>query len=98
MPKYMPKKNTMDAHKIKDSSLGLSYPMLTRSNYTVWSLKMRVLMQAHAIWEAVEPTDPKAVVDNKIDKMALAVIFQAVQMTSYSRWRTRNLQKKHGRR
>ena len=78
MPKYMPKKNTMDAHKIKDSSLGLSYPMLTRSNYTVWSLKMRVLMQAHAIWEAVEPTDPKAVVDNKIDKMALAVIFQAV--------------------
>lgn len=35
-------------------------------------------MQAHGIWEAVEPKDPKATVDEKTDKVAMAAIFQAI--------------------
>ncbi|XP_074322922.1 uncharacterized protein LOC141659890 [Apium graveolens] len=68
----------MDTHKIKDGSIGLAYPMLTRSNYTAWSVKMRVVMQAHSIWEAVEPKDLNASIEDKTNKVALAVIFQAI--------------------
>lgn len=78
MPKYMPKTNTMEAIKGKEGSLGLSYLILTNTNYTAWSLKMRVFMQAHGIWEVVEPIDPKAMIEEKMDKVAMAAIFQVV--------------------
>lgn len=78
MPKYQPKAEMMEEAKSKDGSVGLSYPMLTKSNYTAWSLKMRVYMQAHGIWEAVEPKNTKDAIDEKMDKMALAAIYQGI--------------------
>lgn len=59
-------------------SVGLSYPTLTRENYTACSMKMRVFMQAHSVWEAVEPSDPKNAIDGKLDKVALAMIYQGI--------------------
>lgn len=53
MPKYMPKKGTMDVSKPKEGSIGLNYPMLARNNYTAWLLKMKVFMQAQGVWEAI---------------------------------------------
>lgn len=52
--------------------------MLDRSNYTAWAPKMRVLMQPQGIWVAVEPIDLKAVVEDKLDKIALAMIYQGI--------------------
>ena len=78
MPKFMPRKVTMEKQKQKDGSIGLSYPMLARNNYTVWSLKMKVFMEAQGVWTAVEPADPRAVVDVKTDKMALAAIYKGI--------------------
>lgn len=68
----------MDISKAKGGSMGLSYPMLTKSNYTAWALKMKVFMQAHAVWEAIEPNDPKATVEERTDKIALAMIYQGI--------------------
>lgn len=68
----------MDPVKSKEGSLNLSYPMLTKTKYMAWSLKMKVFMQAHGIWGAVEAKDPKAAVDEKTDKVAMAAIFQAI--------------------
>lgn len=68
----------MEEHKSKDGSVTLNYSMLSKTNYTAWSLKMRVYMQAHGIWKAVEPADEKAVIEDKIDKVTLAVIYQAI--------------------
>lgn len=70
----------MTTNKNKESSFGLSYPMLTKTNYTVWALKMKVFMQAHDVWEAIEAKDSQttAAVDDKIDKRALAIIYQGV--------------------
>lgn len=64
--------------KNKEGSFGLSYPMLTKTNYTAWSQKMTVYMQALGVWEAIEPKDPKAVLEEKIDKRALAVLYQSI--------------------
>lgn len=63
---------------MKDGTMGLSYPMMSRSNYTTWSLKMKVFMQAHGVWAAIEPTHPKKVIKEKTDKMALAAIYQGI--------------------
>lgn len=68
----------MEPSKPKESSFGLSFPMLTKTNYMAWALKMKVFMQAHGVWEAIEPKDVKAVVDDKIDKRALAVIYHRI--------------------
>lgn len=78
MPNYMPKATTMETMKNKDSSVGISYPMLTKTNYTAWSLKMKVYMQAHGIWQAIEPKSDKETVDEKTDKMAMAAIYQGI--------------------
>lgn len=76
MPKWMPRQTAvMETTKSKDGSVGLSYLMLTKSNYTAWSLKMKVYMQAHEIWGAIESTGSKATIEDKVDKMALEAIY-----------------------
>ncbi|XP_074369120.1 uncharacterized protein LOC141709733 [Apium graveolens] len=63
--------------KVKDGMIGLSYPMLNRGNYTVWSIKMKVYLQAQGVWHAVEAesTMPD---EEKTDKMAMAAIYQSI--------------------
>ncbi|XP_074345227.1 uncharacterized protein LOC141684221 [Apium graveolens] len=39
---------------------------------------MKVLMEAHMVWEAIEPKDPKVAPDVKTDKRALAMIYQGI--------------------
>lgn len=68
----------MKTSKIKEGGVGLNYPMLARSNYAGWAMKMKVFMQAHAVWDAIEPKDPKDVLEERTDKMALAVIYQGI--------------------
>lgn len=68
----------MDTVKAKESTLSLSYPKLTKVNYTAWSLKIRVFMQEHGIWDAIESKDPKTTIDMKVDKMAMDAIYQAI--------------------
>lgn len=78
MLKYMPKVTTMEMNKTKDGVTSLNYPMLTRENYTSWSMKTKVFMQASGVWIAIEPKDEKATVEDKVDKLALAVIYQSI--------------------
>ncbi|XP_074342858.1 uncharacterized protein LOC141680565 [Apium graveolens] len=68
----------MDTGKAKAGSIGLTYPVLAKSNYTSWALKMKVFMQAQGVWTAMEPSDAKAPLDDKIDKVALAMIYQGI--------------------
>lgn len=68
----------MEASKLRSGSIGLSYPMLDRSNYTAWALKMKVFIKAQRVWTAIEPKDPKDTVDDKTDKIALAMIYQGI--------------------
>ncbi|XP_074378700.1 uncharacterized protein LOC141720250 [Apium graveolens] len=68
----------MEPSKAKEGSIGLSYPMLTRSNYTAWSLKMKVFMKAQGVWDAIEMKDPKETIDEKMVQIALAAIYQGV--------------------
>jgi hypothetical protein len=46
------------------------YPMLTCTNYTEWSLVMRINLQAAGLWEAIQYGAP----DFHDDKMALGAL------------------------
>ncbi|KAF2301069.1 hypothetical protein GH714_019859 [Hevea brasiliensis] len=59
----------------KESSVSLKYPMLTKSNYAAWAIKMEVFMMAQGVWDAIESPDP---IDSRRDKMALVAIYQGI--------------------
>ncbi|XP_057994930.1 uncharacterized protein LOC131175248 [Hevea brasiliensis] len=59
----------------KEGSIMLKYPMLTKSNYAAWAIKMEVFMMAQGVWEPIESEGP---VDQRKDKMALAAIYQGI--------------------
>lgn len=69
---------TNTVKNVKSGSIGLSYPMLERSNYTAWAIKMKVFIKAQGAWNAIEPKDPKVAVDDKTDQVALAMIYQGI--------------------
>ena len=68
----------METSKTKENNVGLCYPMLTRSNYTTWSLKMKVFMKAQGVWGAIKKKDPKMALDDKKVQVELVAIYQGV--------------------
>ena len=56
----------------KEGNVTLNYPMLSRTNYGAWAIKMRVFMLAQGVWDAVEPRTANTLVEAKKDNMALA--------------------------
>ena len=36
------------------SSSSIKCPMLTSSNYTVWAMRMKVMLKVHKAWEVIE--------------------------------------------
>lgn len=68
----------VETGKAKDGAVSLSYPMLSRGNYTAWAMKMKVYMQAHSVWVAVESKDTKTMIDDRTDKIALAAIYHGI--------------------
>lgn len=67
-----------ESSKGREGQIGISYPMLTKTKYTAWSMKMKVFLQAYNVWEAIEPKDPKTVIEDKADKRAMAMIYQSI--------------------
>ena len=52
----------------------ISCPMLNTTNYTVWAMRMKLLLKVHKVWEVVE--NESDAVDN--NDMATALLFQSV--------------------
>ena len=85
MPKYQSREEMTNSSSSgnngngeKDGQVTLHYPMLTRSNYGAWAIKMRVFMLAQGVWDAVEPRTANTVIESKKDNMALAAIYQGI--------------------
>ncbi|KAK3121536.1 hypothetical protein QOZ80_8BG0655630 [Eleusine coracana subsp. coracana] len=59
---------------VKTSTAGIVFPMLSRINYTEWSLVMQVNLQAAVLWDAIE----FGAEDYREDRSALAALLRAV--------------------
>ncbi|GKE03943.1 endoglucanase 14-like protein, partial [Tanacetum coccineum] len=49
IPKYQSREEMAGNNGGKDGQITLYYPMLSRSNYAAWAIKMRVFMQAQGV-------------------------------------------------
>ena len=49
-------------------------PMLSTSNYTVWTKRMIVLLRVHKVWEAIDPGST----DEEKNDIAMALLFQSI--------------------
>ncbi|KAJ0493121.1 putative RNA-directed DNA polymerase [Helianthus annuus] len=71
-------------------SMSFQVLVLTPTNYPVWAVKVKAIMDANGVWETVEPRALGAEPDKKKAKQALAFLFQAIpeeivlQMASYT--------------
>ncbi|PWA38442.1 gag-pol polyprotein [Artemisia annua] len=52
-------------------------PKLKTTNYTVWAIQIKVILEAHGLWETIEPKD-NAQLDDKKDKATIALLYQAL--------------------
>ncbi|GKA09506.1 zinc finger, CCHC-type containing protein [Tanacetum coccineum] len=52
-------------------------PKLKTTNYTVWAIQIKVILEAHGLWEAIEPKE-NTQVDDKKDKATTAFLYQAL--------------------
>ena len=60
------------------SSMSYQVPVLTSTNYPVWAVKIKSIMDAHGVWETMEPRQLHGDSDPKKKKQALAFLFQAI--------------------
>nr|GFA48364.1 zinc finger, CCHC-type [Tanacetum cinerariifolium] len=52
-------------------------PMLKPSNYSLWAIRMQIILEANGLWQMIEP-NKKTQSDNKKDKTAIAFLYQAL--------------------
>ncbi|GJQ93189.1 ribonuclease H-like domain, reverse transcriptase, RNA-dependent DNA polymerase [Tanacetum coccineum] len=52
-------------------------PTLKLTNYTVWAIQIKVILEAHGLWEMIEPKE-NTQVDEKKDKATTAFLYQAL--------------------
>ncbi|KAL1215283.1 Retrovirus-related Pol polyprotein from transposon TNT 1-94 [Cardamine amara subsp. amara] len=52
-------------------------PMLNSSNYTVWSMRIKVLLRVHKVWETIDASST----DDEKNNMAIALLFQSIPET-----------------
>jgi hypothetical protein len=67
-------RNIVTERVVEKSSSSLVFPTLTRTNYTEWSLVMKVNLQAAGLWEVIHSSDG----DYREDRSALIVLLRAV--------------------
>nr|GEU93856.1 zinc finger, CCHC-type [Tanacetum cinerariifolium] len=51
--------------------------MLKPSNYSIWAIRMQIILEANDLWEMIEPLEITQA-DNKKDKIAIAFLYQAL--------------------
>ncbi|KAJ0590430.1 putative RNA-directed DNA polymerase [Helianthus annuus] len=69
---------TSGQNQINGNSLSqFQCPILKPTNYTVWAIRIKTILEANGLWETIEPAE-NATVDTKKDKSAIAYLFQAI--------------------
>lgn len=52
----------------------LRCPMLNNTNYTVWAIRMKVMLKVNKVWETIEP----GIIDEEKNNLGIALIFQSI--------------------
>ncbi|GKB39549.1 zinc finger, CCHC-type containing protein [Tanacetum coccineum] len=52
-------------------------PMLKPTNYSLWAIRMQIILEANGLWEMIEPLETTQS-NNKKDKTAIAFLYQSL--------------------
>lgn len=63
--------------KKEGGSSSIKCPMLTTTNYTVWAIRMKMLLRVHKVWEVIETESTEG---DKND-MVTTLLFQSISET-----------------
>ncbi|KAI3775732.1 hypothetical protein L1987_45484 [Smallanthus sonchifolius] len=63
-------------HKEASSLTHYQCPILKSTNYTIWALRIKLILEANGLWETIEPSDIER--DVKKDKATMAYLYQAL--------------------
>jgi hypothetical protein len=72
----------------------MSYPTLTKTNYTEWAILMRVALQGAGLWDVVEFDEGT----ERQERQALGAIYVLSHRRWYPCWRRRTTPKRRGTR
>ena len=64
--------------QVREKSIGsttVACPMLTQTNYTVWALRMKIVLRIHKVWSEIDPGTTK---NEEKDCLAVGLIYQAI--------------------
>ncbi|GJY59259.1 pol polyprotein [Tanacetum coccineum] len=59
---------------VKDTTLTFQCPILTSTNYTIWRMRMEVLLGIHGVWDVVDPGSD----DAKKNNIVKGLLFQSI--------------------
>ncbi|XP_076903532.1 uncharacterized protein LOC143558609 [Bidens hawaiensis] len=59
----------------KTNTATLHYPMLNQTNYKIWAMKMRAILNVHDVWNMIEPGTGN---DAKKNNPAIELLFQSI--------------------
>ena len=87
--KTMPREDSSLGKAIVSSGLGnsmatttttgrLPFPMLTRTNYAAWAIRMKYILRTNGAWGAVGPEKASGGVEQSKDELALTIISQSI--------------------
>ncbi|XP_021995331.1 uncharacterized protein LOC110892478 [Helianthus annuus] len=62
----------------ENNNTSFQVPRLTSKNYNTWTILMESVLDAQGLWEVIDPVVTGDAVDEKKNKVARAVIFQAL--------------------
>lgn len=69
---------TVSTSKPKETgSSSIKCPVLNATNYTVWAIKMKILLKLHKVWDIIEREDA----DDEKNNMAMALLVQSIPET-----------------
>ncbi|XP_018465591.2 uncharacterized protein LOC108837003 [Raphanus sativus] len=64
----------IEVTKKEGGSSSIRCPMLTATNYTVWAIRMKIVLGVHEVWEVIEEEST----DKKKNNMATTLIYQSI--------------------
>lgn len=65
---------TLATTKLKETaSSSIKCPILSSTNYTVWAIKMKILLKVHKAWDIIETEEE----DDERNDMAMALLVQS---------------------
>uniref|UniRef100_K3XSH9 CCHC-type domain-containing protein n=1 Tax=Setaria italica TaxID=4555 RepID=K3XSH9_SETIT len=58
----------------REGMVSLQFPVLNKTNYGAWAVRMKLLMRAQGVWDVADPNDEQRINDDEKDNMAMAII------------------------